>query len=33
MKNQNILVYGTGISGVAAVKGLNILKKKIEEKF
>jgi len=29
MKNQNILVYGTGISGVAAVKGLNILKKKI----
>ncbi|MDW7669555.1 MAG: UDP-N-acetylmuramoyl-L-alanine--D-glutamate ligase [Bacillota bacterium] len=29
MKNQNILVYGTGISGVAAVRGLNKLNKNI----
>lgn len=29
MKKQNILVYGTGISGVAAVRGLNKLRKNI----
>ncbi|MFW5891359.1 MAG: UDP-N-acetylmuramoyl-L-alanine--D-glutamate ligase [bacterium] len=29
MKNQNVLVYGTGISGIAAVRGLSKLEKNI----